>query len=168
MSDRSAIESRTWNPIPAATRWSVSSDGRIKGPSGDELSQQVSESGHRFVQVRPRGRAGRPIKIWVHRAVLAAFVGPCPPGMEARHLDGDPANNVIDNLAWGTRIEQRADDRRNGVIRRRASALPTEAVQQVRSMHENGASLRKIGEAVGVSHTTVWKIVIGQWYRDVE
>lgn len=29
----------------------------------------------------------------VHSLVMEAFAGPCPPGMEVRHLDGDPANN---------------------------------------------------------------------------
>lgn len=41
----------------------------------------------------------------VHRLVLAAFVGPCPEGMEALHLDNDPSNNRLDNLKWGTPSE---------------------------------------------------------------
>jgi hypothetical protein len=39
----------------------------------------------------------------VHRLVLEAFVGPCPPGMEACHFpDRDPHNNSAKNLSWGT------------------------------------------------------------------
>ena len=33
----------------------------------------------------------------VGRLVLEVFVGPCPPGMEACHNDGDPHNNWLDN-----------------------------------------------------------------------
>lgn len=51
----------------------------------------------------------------VHRLVLTAFVGPCPEGMECRHLDGDAANNRLSNLCWGTREENIADSKRNGV-----------------------------------------------------
>lgn len=43
---------------------------------------------------------------FVHRLVLMAFVGPCPEGMEACHFpDRDPTNNRLDNLRWGTHLE---------------------------------------------------------------
>lgn len=35
---------------------------------------------------------------YVHRAVLEAFVGPCPPNHEACHIDGNPGNNRLENL----------------------------------------------------------------------
>jgi len=42
----------------------------------------------------------------VHRLVLEAFVGPCPPGEETCHdPDPDPTNNRLDNLRWGTRSD---------------------------------------------------------------
>jgi hypothetical protein len=50
----------------------------------------------------------------VHRLVLEVFVGPCPKGMQCRHLDGNPANNRLENLCWGTRVENAADKRRHG------------------------------------------------------
>jgi hypothetical protein len=49
----------------------------------------------------------------IHRLVLGAFVGPCPEGMEGRHLDDCPTNNRLDNLAWGTRRENMADTARH-------------------------------------------------------
>lgn len=45
----------------------------------------------------------------VHRLVLETFVGPCPFGMECRHLDGNQKNNRVDNLRWGTHIENVGD-----------------------------------------------------------
>lgn len=51
---------------------------------------------------------------WIHRLVLEAFVGPCPEGMQCRHLDGDPANNRLSNLKWGTPKENQADRERHG------------------------------------------------------
>lgn len=53
-------------------------------------------------------------KYLVHRLVLEAFVGPCPEGMECRHLDDDPINNKLENLRWGTRSENMYDSVRNG------------------------------------------------------
>lgn len=60
-------------------------------------------------------RQGRRVSRYVHRLVLEAFVGPCPPDMEARHLDDDPLNNSLANLLWGTRSENVRDRVRNGI-----------------------------------------------------
>jgi hypothetical protein len=68
---------------------------------------------YRFVNLTPP-EGGRYKTFRVHRLVLLAFVGPCPEGMESRHLDGDPGNNRLDNLAWGTPEENREDNRRLG------------------------------------------------------
>lgn len=38
----------------------------------------------------------------VHRLVCAAFIGPCPDGYQVSHLDENPANNKVDNLAYVT------------------------------------------------------------------
>lgn len=45
----------------------------------------------------------------VHTLVLEAFVGPCPEGMQCLHGDGNPANNCLWNLRWGTAKENAAD-----------------------------------------------------------
>jgi hypothetical protein len=34
----------------------------------------------------------------VHRLVLEAFVGPCPPGYQCCHWDGVATNNRVENL----------------------------------------------------------------------
>lgn len=50
----------------------------------------------------------------VHRLIAEAFLGPCPEGQEVRHLDGNPANNVLTNLTYGTHAENSADMLRHG------------------------------------------------------
>ncbi|WP_248099523.1 HNH endonuclease signature motif containing protein [Corynebacterium kefirresidentii] len=45
----------------------------------------------------------------VHRLVMAAFVGPCPDGMEVCHNDGNPANNYVGNLRYDTHQANYAD-----------------------------------------------------------
>lgn len=47
--------------------------------------------------------------VYVHSAVLLAFVGPCPQGMEVCHNDGDPRNNHLSNLRYGTHVENTKD-----------------------------------------------------------
>lgn len=50
----------------------------------------------------------------VHRLVLEAFVGPCPEGMECRHLNGNPADNRLANLVWGSKSQNELDKVHHG------------------------------------------------------
>ena len=49
-----------------------------------------------------------------HHLVLNAFVGPCPKGLQTRHLNGNPADNCVSNLVWGTAAENSKDMSRHG------------------------------------------------------
>lgn len=46
---------------------------------------------------------------YVHELVLEAFVGPRPDGYTCCHNDGDPFNNHVDNLRWGSRSKNEYD-----------------------------------------------------------
>lgn len=52
---------------------------------------------------------GRTFTRQVHRLVLLAHVGPCPPGMEGCHSDGNPENNELSNLRWDTSSSNKRD-----------------------------------------------------------
>lgn len=50
----------------------------------------------------------------VHVAVLEAFVGPRPEGMQALHNNGDPSDNTVENLRWGTASDNMKDKSLHG------------------------------------------------------
>ena len=50
----------------------------------------------------------------VHRIVLRTFVGPRPEGLVVRHLDGNPKNNEVGNLKYGTASENTLDSVAHG------------------------------------------------------
>lgn len=56
---------------------------------------------------------------FVHRLVLEAFEGPCPPGMESCHNNGDRQDNRRSNLRWGTKPSNAQDTLRHGRNERR-------------------------------------------------
>lgn len=76
----------------------------------------------------------------VHRLVLEAFVGPCPPGMEARHFpDRNPANNRAENLQWSDHATNMQDKVFHGTHARGARAKVTaEQVKEIRSLFATG------------------------------
>ena len=51
---------------------------------------------------------------YVHRLVLEAFVGPCPPGMEACHANDISGDNRLVNLRWDTSSANHFDAVNNG------------------------------------------------------
>ena len=152
-----------WNPVPGYSGYAVNSCGQIMGPHRRVLRPMVMPSGHLYVLAGKMHRdPDVPRKLFVHRAVLFAFVGPPGKGQEGRHLDGDSTNNRSSNLAWGDRLEQRADDRRNGVDRHsRVRKLTMDQVAEIRCSRVASRPLAKIYK---VSHTTIQKIRLGERY----
>lgn len=112
-----------WKPVRGHEgRYEVSDLGRVRSlpqitSDGRRLGTKVlcgrpQRSGHLSV---PLTSASACRNALVHRLVLIAFVGPPPPGMHALHSDGDPANNRLSNLRWGTPSENSFDAVRHGV-----------------------------------------------------
>lgn len=102
-----------WLPISGFEGvYEVSDLGRIKSlprsrvPVDRILKPFANGSGHLLVDLRVNGQRHT---VQVHLQVLGAFVGPTPAGMECRHLNGDPADNRLANLQYGTRSENTFD-----------------------------------------------------------
>lgn len=114
--------SETWRPLPTQPEYEVSdigrvrstdrvitlSDGRRRSLKGRILKPRLSPNGgYPVVHLNGKPRL-------VHRLVLLAFVGPPDEGKQCRHLDGDPTNNNLSNLRWGTPAENNADQVSHG------------------------------------------------------
>lgn len=50
----------------------------------------------------------------IHQLVIEAFLGPCPDGLEILHRNGDPTDNRLENLRYGTHAENMADMTKHG------------------------------------------------------
>lgn len=154
----------TWNPVLGYPGYYVS-------PRGDVLSEKrkvpivmnpiSSPDGHLYVFLY---RAGAMNKCWVHRLVLETFGRRARDGEECRHLDGNPANNHLSNLAWGTRQENSDDKGRHGTLprgeRSGAHKLTEADVLEIRRRYGT-ASLRCLAREYGVSHTCIRRAALG-------
>lgn len=116
----------TWKDIPGWEGfYQVSDQGRIRSLDrmvqgkwglqrvrGQLMSTVIRNDGYITVHLR---REGKRTNHLVHRFVLEAFVGPCPEGMEARHLNDVKTDARLENLEWGTRSENNFDRGRNKI-----------------------------------------------------
>ncbi len=104
-------------------------------------------------------------KMFVHRLVLLAFVGPCPNGMEACHFpDRDVTNNRLSNLRWDTKQANAADATTHGTFargERQGSAKATaEVVRAIRDEYATGdISQAALATKYGLGQSTVSKYV---------
>jgi len=107
----------TWKDIPGYEgSYQISNTGRVRSldrrinmdygatrlHKGSVLTPQSQRSGHMYVSLKVDGIKKH---MRIHRLVLLAFVGKPKKDEECLHLDGNPRNNNLVNLKWGTRKE---------------------------------------------------------------
>lgn len=105
-------------------------------------------------------------KVWkAHRVVMLAFVGECPEGKEVCHRDGNPTNNNLSNLYYGTHSENMADKVRHGRVYKakgelcHTARLDRHDVQVIRMIHSHGMALQTLANIFNVSKSAVAHIV---------
>ena len=107
-----------WKPIPGYEGYMAGDHGHVYSiRAGRVLKPFFDTSGYHRVSVY--GSSTRSDER-VHRLILAAFVGPCPEGMEGCHDDGTRTNNHLSNLRWDTRGANALDKARHGTDHERA------------------------------------------------
>lgn len=158
-----------WREIPGVDGYQVSNLGRVRsitrvktvegaGKSlvypGRILSQALRDG---YPRVNLHGKA-----YTVHRLVAAAFLGPCPEGMEVRHLDGNKVNNRAENLAYGTHRENVLDqyNTRGFMPKGLTKAEAVDIAARIR----RGDNNKKIAAETGVSRETIYRMRSGNSY----
>ena len=154
-------------PIPGLPGYFATRSGRLF--SVKELSAFMHSDG--YLRFCAYGRKKRR-RIGVHQVLALTFV-PNPTGLrEVRHLDGNKANNTVENLAWGTRADNAQDMARHGTVRgeKAHKAILTEAqVREIRRRYAQGGATQKyLAEAYGVKEPTIASIVSGRNWRHVK
>lgn len=167
-----------WRDIPEHPGYQASSIGRVRSSHGKGRNRTIGNEwrilnpwkdkhGYLIVYLAGKRRGG------VHRLVLMAFVGPCPPGMEARHIQvNDPTDNRIDNLAWGT-PQQNSDDRhRHGAVpvgeEAPASKLTAQQVREIANRAAAGEQRKSLAKEFGLRGENVSRILNGKHWRHLD
>jgi len=143
----------------------ISEDGEIYSLARKnglyKRKQCFSGDGYKKIRLTYKGDTLR-----VHREVLKAF-DRLPKKRElCRHLDGNPTNNNINNLKWGTHKENAQDCLRHGrnVFSRCGEESPVckytdKEIEDVRQMKKDGSTHKEIVEKYKMSKSHVSYIV---------
>jgi hypothetical protein len=118
--------------------------------------------GHLFVIIV--GADGRMHHESVHRLILAAFVGPCPAGMEACHNNGNAGDNRIENLRWDTKKSNSEDQKKHGKskgVNHYRTLFTDSDIYEIRQRATNGETQQSIAASFGCSRTNILHIVHG-------
>lgn len=167
--------SEEWRPVPDYEGlYEVSNHGRVlslpRETTRGGVMGLISNSSYFLVVLCKDGKKSR---FYIHRLVLFAFAGPCPPGFECRHLDGDPSNNSFSNLRWGTKKENSADRIIHGTHlsgeRITNSKLTSSQVRTIKFKLKNGYRIgRLLAREYGVSFAAISFIKNGQTWRTLK
>lgn len=155
-----------WRYIPGYDgKYQVSDKGRVRSVrrtitqtrqgstfdrniQGRVLRPASSVKNPRLYVVLGRGGSGKQ----VHQLVMQAFVGKPKQGEEVRHLDGNPRNNKLNNLTYGSRSENILDVFR---LRRAWRILTREQADEIKSELRKGIKGSVLARRFGVSQSTV-------------
>lgn len=115
---------------------------------------RYSKCGHLSVVLR-RNTNGKP----VHSLVMQTFIGDCPEGMEVLHINGNPLDNRLENLRYGTRTENILDVYFQGGRWRK---LNIDNVQAIRFGLSCGISGKELSIMFEVSQSVISSIKNGR------
>lgn len=102
-----------WKDIPGYEgRYQVSNLGNVRRANGKLMRFDWGNKEHPRVYLYD-GFGGRK-RYLVYQLEMLAFVGPKPDGMIVRHLNDNPRDNRLCNLAYGTYGDNARDAVRNG------------------------------------------------------
>lgn len=158
----------TWRPVLGYEgSYQVSDCGRVRGPRGRILKPTLVGGYPRVSLCREYERDC----IRVHRLVLLAFVGEPPEGHQAAHLDGNPQNPSLANLAWVSAKENVRHKFVHGTMplggQVCTAKLTADRVREMRQLHMDGHSARSLAKRYGVAGSTVDEIVNRRYWRHV-
>lgn len=143
--------------------WTIGRYAKIGRSEPVVLALSKDKDGYEHVGVR---RGNRRVTKKVHRLVLRAFHGPCPPQFECRHKNGNRSDNRSQNLRWGSKVSNQKDRIRHGTSqhgeRHQMARLTADQVVEIRKLAAfEGVSRSDMAATFGVSESHIRNIIIG-------
>lgn len=165
--------SHDWRPVPEYPQYEVSRDGSVRSVTrmvpcrgggqrvavGGPMRPSADRKGYLRVPVGD-GRLAS-----VHAMVAGAFLGPRPAGAQVDHVDGDKANNAVENLRYVTGSE---NVRAAHAVGRNKSGITDADVRFIRRMHADGQMTQDaLASYFGVHQSFISRLVTREYRAHV-
>lgn len=149
---------RTLPSVRASTRNGIAN---LQRKAGVVLSPYLLNNG--YLVVAPKFGAVRQ-KLCVHRLVAMAFVPGHFDGATVNHMDGNKANNCVDNLEWLTLAENTAHQWAIGLVDIRGEKHPNSKLSDADAdtIRNSSGDVRALARQFGVSTSLIYKIRQGR------
>jgi len=153
-------------------KYEISNAGEIRNKNtGRILCPSKDGSGYLRIGLCKNGKMK---SFSVHRLVLESFIGPCPPGMESCHNDGNIYNNDVNNLRFDTHQNNNRDKiKHNTIFRPKGSRHPRSKLNELQVriikylLKDNKLTLMEISRIFFVSKRTIEHIKYGTAWKHV-
>lgn len=130
------------------------------------LKTHTNEKGYKYVCLRKNNRT---IKAKISRLVAQTFIPNTQNKAEVNHIDGDKANNNVDNLEWCTRQENMnhawSTGLKKGIVIERK--LSIEKAKEIREKKKSGISNAELARIYNVSPTNISLLIKNKIYKFV-
>ena len=163
-----------WRIIPEYADYEVSDMGKVRSwknvdfinPDPLILKEHREKNGYSRVVLRKDSKNHTTL---VGHIVLLAFRGLRPMGFQMSHLDGNRANNKLDNLIWESRVDNERRKIKHGTKlfgeKHPSHKLNARQVVRIKKLLQIGISEPKIANKFHVSRGCISHISIGDNWR---
>lgn len=165
-----------WKIVPGTVGYEVSNFGNVRSyfKKGNHRTKRTAYPRTLAKRARKDGayptvnlpnKDGKYDTRAVHRLVMLAFVGECPEGKEVAHLNGDPSDNRLENLAYVTHVENESHKRLHGTHQVGESnsnaKLQGWQVAEIKYLASKSVPQGKIARLFDIDHKHVSEILNG-------
>jgi len=161
---RASLQGEIWKRLTGFyDRYEVSNLGRVRNLSGKVLRPCLTVRG--YIQFTPKRDGVKKAK-QIHQLVAAAFLGPCPPGLEVNHKNGIKTDASLSNLEYVTHQENVAHAIATGLKPRGKGGrtkLSEDDVREIRKMIGE-IPMKEIAAKFGVRRAQITAIKHGRFW----
>lgn len=134
----------------------VTKDGRVYNKKTHRYQKQnLTNNGYYTVSIRGKRR-------FVHRLVALCHIPNPDNKPQVNHIDGNKANNNVNNLEWATNQENIDHSIRTGLCKRREK-LSEEDIKYIKSHPD--ITLRSLAKLFNVNETTIGHVRRGDTWK---
>lgn len=141
--------------------------------TGKILKQHTRKNGYKTIATKIGGRSGEIYCFKVHRLVAEAFILDDNHKAFVNHIDGNKANNVVENLEWVTPSENAKHSfdtglqhQKKGVDNKLSKLSLKDVLFILKNCRQLGGKMtqRELGKMFNCSHTVIGKQI--EFYRE--